>query len=91
MPKKPRAIRIKIRGKIWRVEQRPAIKLEGREVRGFCDKSERLIVHDGGPDMAFTLIHEVLHACLWDLDETAIEETEEAIKTVLSRTGLIDM
>jgi len=26
-----------------------------------------------------TLVHEILHACLWDLTEEAILETEEAV------------
>lgn len=90
MPKKNRAVRVKIRGKWWRILEEYPLKLDGKTVRGYCDKAQRLIVHDGGADMAFTIIHEVLHACLWDLDESAVEETEDAIKTALVRTGLIE-
>ncbi len=90
MPKQSRAVRVKIRGKWWRIVEQNPLKLDGKTVRGYCDKAARIIVHDGGADMAFTIIHEVLHACLWDLDEAAVEETEEAIRTALTRTGLID-
>ncbi len=83
---KDRAIRVKIRGKWWRIKKQKAIKLEGTEVRGFCDINDRIIAYSDGPDAALTLIHETLHACLWDLDEKAVEETEEAIKEVLIKT-----
>lgn len=34
------------------------------------------------------LIHEMLHACFWDMDEEAIEETGEAIARTLIRLGV---
>lgn len=84
-----RTVRVRIRGKWWRIQQQPSIIVNGAEVRGLCDKEERLITHDGGDDMAFTIIHEVLHACFWDIEEVAIEEAEEAIKTALTRLKLL--
>jgi len=33
------------------------------------------------------LIHEMLHACHWDLDEEAITETSEDLARVLFRLG----
>ena len=30
------------------------------------------------------LIHEILHACHWDLDEEAIDETAQVLATILS-------
>lgn len=80
------AIRVKIRGKWWKIKKQKAIKLDGCDVRGFCDINERVIVYSDGPDAALTLIHETIHACLWDLDEKAVEETEDAIRQVLIKT-----
>jgi hypothetical protein len=81
--------RVRIRGKIWKIRFQTPLKLNGKRVRGYCDNDTREICYDGGPDAIFTLIHETLHACLWDLDETAVSETEEAIQQVLIKTGVI--
>jgi hypothetical protein len=35
-----------------------------------------------------TLIHESLHACLWDIDEDAIDESSRSIADLLWRMGL---
>jgi hypothetical protein len=34
-----------------------------------------------------SLIHEILHAALWDLDEEAVTETANAISAALWRVG----
>jgi hypothetical protein len=81
--------RVRIRGKWWKIYHQPVIKLNGKRVRGYCDMEAREIYYDGKDDAVFTLIHETLHACLWDLDEVAVAETEEAIQQVLHKTGVL--
>lgn len=81
--------KVRIRGKLWKIRFQVPLRLNGKRVRGYCDNDAREIYYDGGEDAIFTLIHETLHACLWDLDETAVAETEEAIQHVLMKTGVL--
>jgi hypothetical protein len=58
--------------------------------RGTCDnpKSEKPTIKYNkglaGAELLEVLIHEVMHACLWDLDEHAIEESSIIISKVIS-------
>lgn len=75
--KRGRARYLKIRGQRWRV-------IFGRPPRnycqGLCDRDRRTIwIAKGADDPIATLIHELLHACFWDLDESAVEEAEDAL------------
>lgn len=72
-----RSCRIKIRGQWWRIEiARP----HHNRSAGTCDKITRTIrISPRTPIKFETLVHEILHACLWDLSEQAVLETEEAI------------
>lgn len=51
--------------------------------RGSCDpptkpnKEIRIISSLKGQELLEVMLHEILHAALWDLDEQAIEETAE--------------
>ena len=72
--------KLTIRGKVWRVGFR---KLKAEDV-GWCDYDTRQIHISPKAPMPDTLIHEVLHAALPDLDEDAILETEEAIASALN-------
>ena len=38
---------------------------------------------------AETLIHEMLHACVWDLREEAVEETARSITNALYKLGYV--
>jgi hypothetical protein len=40
-----------------------------------------------GKQLLNTLIHEPLHACLWDLDEDAVRETADDISAFLWKMG----
>lgn len=82
--------KVRIRGKFWKIRFQVPLKLNNKRVRGYCDNEAREIYYDGGDDSIFTLIHETLHACLWDLDEVAVVETEEAIQQVLMKTGVLE-
>jgi ribulose-5-phosphate 4-epimerase/fuculose-1-phosphate aldolase len=68
------------RGKVWRISFK---KLKAADV-GQCDYDKREIHISPKAPMPDTLIHEVLHAALPDLDEDAILETEEAITKALN-------
>ena len=82
-------MQVQIRGETWRVRfvSRPP---EGNV--GLCDRTRKtpaIKVWDGlgGVKRLDTIIHETLHAALWDLDEEAIEETATAIAEILWRLG----
>lgn len=82
-------MRVKMRGRVWdfrRTAKRP------RGAHGIADKSTRppsIKVHAALRDETEleTIIHEALHACLWDLDEEPIEETAESIASLLWKLG----
>lgn len=59
---------------------------------GRCEHSQRLILihaHLSDEDFISTLIHEVAHACLPDLDESPILRLEWSVREALSRFGLL--
>ena len=70
-------MRHKIRGKMWNVRRVPNLG----NARGSCDppkkpnKEIKLLSSLRGQELLEVLLHEILHAALWDLDEQAIEET----------------
>jgi hypothetical protein len=43
-----------------------------------------------GAERLEVLIHEVMHACLWDLDEEAVQETSLAIANVVEDHFIIE-
>jgi hypothetical protein len=60
---------------------------------GECDdpntKNKWLIVPVEGEEFydLYVIIHEAVHACLWDLDETAVEEIAMSIARFIWRLG----
>lgn len=77
---------LKIRGQRWRLR----FVTNLGESEGLCVKNERLIrIALGYPEdrMLDSVVHEILHAALWDLDEEAVEETANAISSALIRLG----
>lgn len=80
---------VTIRGKRWRIVDSNGKKMPEL---GYCTHPdldrEIAIPIDGDTESELdTLIHEVLHACQWDLSEEAIEETACSIAHVLWRLG----
>lgn len=77
-----------IEGKRWRVSEGDP----GKGNRGVCHLNGRRIIlmpKMTNAEKAATLIHEVTHAALWDLDEEAVLRTERAITTALHKAGLL--
>ena len=77
---------LKIRGQRWRLR----FVTNLGECEGLCLKDQRLIrIALGYPDERTldSIVHEILHAALWDLDEEAVEETANAISAALWRVG----
>lgn len=77
---------LRIRGQRWRLR----FVTHLGENRGVCDKPNRIIrivsCQEGQMEMD-TIIHEILHAALWDLDEEAVHDTANAIAAALWRVG----
>lgn len=79
-------MRCRLRGRYWTIIRG---KLD-RTQDGLCDASKRLITVRPsltGERELDVLIHEMLHACHWDLDEQAISETASDLARVLTRMG----
>jgi hypothetical protein len=72
-------MRHKIRGKMWNVRRVPNLG----NARGSCDpptkpnKEIKILSSLRGQEFLEVLLHEILHAALWDLDEEAVSETAE--------------
>lgn len=77
---------VRIRNQRWRIRFVPNLG----DCEGVCDKPARTIrIALGYPDEQTmdSVIHEVLHAALWDLDEEAVEETANAVSSALAKLG----
>jgi hypothetical protein len=84
-------MRVYIRGKSWDLQFVPRLKLDGLAVDGTCDPpgtpNKRIRIRKGlkGRDLIETIIHEVLHAGCWDLDEMAVREMSADAARILER------
>ena len=78
---------VTLRGKRWRICYSPYEKYG--ECESPCEKNKLITLRDdlAGKDKLDTIIHEALHACLWDLDEEAVHGTAKGIATFLWRMG----
>lgn len=82
---------VSLRGKRWKIRELPASKLPQRD--GECDhpnlarKEIRLRNNLGSKRKLEIALHEGLHACLWDLDEEAIEEIAHDLARMVWRLG----
>lgn len=77
---------IRIRGQRWRL--RFVNNLGNCE--GICEKPTRTIrIARGYPEERIldSIVHELIHAALWDLDEEAVLETANAISAALTKLG----
>lgn len=80
----------KFRGRVWRVvaSDNPLAENDGT-----CDAptsaNKTLAYYTGlrGPKLLESLIHEGLHACIWDLSEEAVEESAKDLARLLWRLG----
>ena len=81
---------VKMRGKRFKLSKSGSI---ASDTRGFCtDVTEpnRRICLDAkleGEEELEVFIHEFLHACFWDMDESAVEEAGKDIARALWRLG----
>ena len=79
-------MRMRLRGRYWTLHRgNPGLGNDG-----LCDPATKTITVRStlrGELELDTLIHEMLHACHWDLDESAIEETATDIARALWRIG----
>jgi len=83
-------MRCRLRGKWWTIARR---RMRGRKV-GECDSpansAPRYIYLKPSlkdKELLETLLHEMLHACLWDLDEDAVIEVSADIASSLWSDG----
>jgi hypothetical protein len=77
---------LKIRGQKWRLRFVPFLG----NAEGVCDKPERTIriaLGKSEQDTLDSIIHEILHAAMWDLDEEAVLTTANAISEALWKLG----
>jgi len=77
---------VRIRGSKWRIRFVPNLG----DCEGVCHKPSRTIrIALGYPEdrTLDSVIHEVLHAALWDLDEEAVSETANSIAQALWKLG----
>ena len=77
---------LKIRGQKWRLRFVPFLG----NAEGVCDKPERTIriaLGKSEQDPLDSIIHEILHAAMWDLDEEAVFTTANAISEALWKLG----
>ena len=84
---------ITIRGQRFTVYRRAKVVVGGVEVDASCDPPDRtrraICISEGlTPERELdVLIHEMLHAAYWDLDETAIAETATDVAKALLSLG----
>lgn len=79
-------MRCRLRGRYWTITR----SNPGPGNDGICDPATKTIVVRRtlrGELELDTLLHEMLHACHWDLDEAAILETATDIARALHRIG----
>jgi hypothetical protein len=83
-------MRVVIRNKAYQLQFTPKIE---QGAKGMCDaptaagKRIRILERLKGQDRLETIIHELLHACYWDMDEEAIHHPAADIARVLWRLG----
>jgi len=83
-------VRLRLRGKLWRLL---ITKDTLGTAKGSCEaptlpnKAIRIRPSLKGRQELDTYIHEMLHACLWDLDEEAITDSATDIARALWRLG----
>lgn len=82
--------KVNIRGEQWTIKLKALKGCDGQ-----TDKEGRTIElkkNLAREEWLPTLVHEALHACQWDLDESAVLEMEQAIVQVIRKgTAILEM
>jgi hypothetical protein len=74
---KPPCRRLKIRGENWRIVIARPPK---NDCRALCEYQTKTIwIRPSADNKIECIVHEILHACFYDLEEEAIDEAEQAI------------
>lgn len=64
-----------------------------RDRRGDCNiqtKTIRVCESLVGQELVEVLVHEIVHARVWDLDETAVSDLGQAVASALANWGLLN-
>jgi len=83
-------VRLKILGKVWELRFVPRVE---RGARGACDPPDKpgkqIIVRDKlrGEERLEVLVHEMVHAAGWHLDEDYVERFARDVARALWRLG----
>lgn len=81
-------MKIRIRGRSWTIK-----RVRMQSARGLCDHPEeanrtiKIASHLKGEEELEVIIHEMIHAGLWDLDETVVETLGEDLAAALWQMG----
>jgi hypothetical protein len=81
-----------IRGDQWEVRFVPRTELRKGEW-GHCDRHHRIIrvlQTLGRRNKLRILIHEVIHACCWDLSEETVIEFDDALTRAIFHAGFLE-
>ena len=75
------------RGQRWKIVE--AVPDQGGECQAPFIKNREMCIPAMGHKLVDldTIIHESLHACIWDLDEEAVHESAKDIARILWRLG----
>ena len=78
-----------IRGRRWRVVDSAPMKIPEL---GYCtnpdlDRELAIPVHGDTMEELDVIIHEIIHACFFDMSEEAVDESASSIATVLWKLG----
>ncbi len=84
-----------ILGRQWEIVFKDKLKRlpDGRQARGWCDapetKSKKISIRNGMDDLETldTLLHEMLHAAGWHIDEPFVEQFATDAAAILTRLG----
>lgn len=81
---------VTLRGKRWKFEKAGTLN---KDDRGYCtdpgEKSRKIKIHKNliGQEELEVIIHEMLHACFWDIDEDVIVQVGDDLSKALWRMG----
>ena len=87
------SFRVKINEQRWTVKFVRRIQVDGEPCYGVCDVAKREIRLERGltgQQLLDTVIHEIMHAAGWNLDEQFIEQTATDIATALTHPRVME-
>ena len=81
----------KFRGKRYKIRWLPKPKFNGESVEGFCTNPAlaeiAIKTNLTEKQLLATALDEGLHACIWDLDNEAVDEISDSLASLLWRLG----